>query len=203
MSDRMSTASGDPVPSGLKVSQRPPKHLPGAAERAGRIERDVEVRQQRPAVLIEEDVRRFDVAVEDAPVMRVRQRLGQASADPAHRLDEVARIQELALAQRRGIKRRRVLAQAVDTLDDGPAAPFDRQPSGQGLNETLERRPRHVLHAQKSKVPLPVHDFREDVDDVVVLQACQGPRLRAPVRRNLERHLALERDLPGQVHPGK
>ncbi len=101
----------------------------GAAER-GRVrgvalggERGVEVGEERPAESVQEHVGRFDVAVQDAVVVGMGQRLGHARPEPAHRLHEVAAGQVLALAQGRRVQRHRAGVDGVEHVHDRAPAP--------------------------------------------------------------------------------
>ncbi len=160
-----------------------------------RCERQVEIGQQGPAELIHQNVRRLDVAVQNTLVVSIIQGLGQAGPDPADGLNEVRLRQKLTVAQGGGVKRGGMNAQGIDHLEDGTSAPGAPR---QGLNDPFQRRTRHVLHAQQAPIPLPIHLFGKDADDMVVLQAGQNARFAAPQRRHLQGYEPIQGELPGQ-----
>src|SRR5947199_189090 len=84
--------------------------------------------RRRPAIMIEQDVGRLDVAMENAPTMSMGQRLGHTRADPADRLDEIAFRQLLPIAQSGQVEHRLMTRQVVDRVEDGLAAPLMTRP---------------------------------------------------------------------------
>jgi hypothetical protein len=165
--------------------------------------RQVEVQEHGHAVAGDQDVRRLDVAVQDPPVVRVLQRLGQAGAPPGDRPGErpgpqghppgrpthpvpLGRTEPVQGRDQRGPRRGAGVLEAR---------------LGQDLGQ---RDPAEVGHAQQVQPRGRVDPVRVDRDDVRMLQ----PRQRLRLARADPRHLQCDgpvRQLPllRQEDPGE
>jgi hypothetical protein len=165
--------------------------------------RQVEVQEHRLAVARDQDVRGLDVEVDEAPVVGVLERIGQARPDPADRL-HVRRLRQV-LPERPaerllGRQRHRGAVERVEDLR--PRAVRDRD-RGELDEQPRERRAAEVGHAHHPEVAVGEDLLEIERDDVHVLQPCERQVLVVVSdRHDLQDHEAVgERVLAGEVGP--
>jgi hypothetical protein len=124
--------------------------------------------------------------------MGVVERLGHAGAEPTHGLKIVRFREQLAITQCRRVKHRGVLTVAIDRVQYGLAAPARSILFVQRLDDPFECCARHVLHAEHALVSRRIDGLRKNLDDVIVFEAGQRPRLAAAVGRDFQRDLPIE-----------
>ncbi len=166
-------------PLGRHVAQRA-KNVAGVGQRLGLfgIDRQPEVSDPYRAAAVEQDVRRLDVAMDHALSVSIREGLGHLLADPGR--------PETVLLRRRGISHARAVRRAFF---------FENLVKTAAVDE---------LHHVEMPALMLAH--AEDRDDVGVVQPSRRPRLAAKagqtatLRKQLERHVSIERSLVGLVH---
>ena len=137
MSERSSTASGGVVAAGIERVEMFGRHVgeraadKGAADlglgRIGqRVDGQVEVEQHGRSVAGQQDIRRLQIAVEQAARMGMLEPIGQAGHDPHRGLDGRGAVQELA-------RRLVVIAFCCSRVLAGATAAG--RPSGPGASE--------------------------------------------------------------------
>jgi hypothetical protein len=147
--------------------------------------RQVEVQQHRPPVGRDQDVRRLDVAVQHAVLVRVLQGLGQPRADPGDRV-AVRQGRQRRLGPRRGLARLGRLARLERRQDLQDLGPGHRRAHPGLVEQSRQRHPAEIRHAQQMQPRGRVDAVREDRHDVRVLEPGQGLRLVAAAARHLQ-----------------
>jgi hypothetical protein len=177
------------------------------------VARQVEIEEHGAAVGGEQHVARLEVAVADAAVVDVGQRVGQLHAELHDPLDVSKPVQ-----QRPGVGQGVLLRRLVGTHTRPGDGTEDCGRTGQRRRRVRPSVPRRlqvahdgeqggvaqVGHADHGQAGLPVHPGGMHGDDVGVVEPAQGPALAGAPPRHLEDDQAVaDVRLPGQEHLGE
>src|SRR5205807_4709495 len=122
--------------------------------------------EQRPAVAVQQDVRRLDVTVQDAARVRESERLGELRPEPANNFPERQSPQGFAVVGRGRVEADIAGAQSVDGRDERIAG-LGSALLVKVLDQVGQRRTRDVLKAEAVLARLWIDELGVDLDDVV------------------------------------
>ena len=166
------------------------------------LKRQVEINEQRAAILVEHDIARLDIAMDHPTTVGVIQGFCQACSDPADGFDPVESGQQFAVSHGGRVECRRPFDEAIEGVQQFLPASLGGEISGQLIEHRLQGRAGYVLHAQQAGAAVEGR-LGEDLHDVLVFQPRHLAAFPPLPRGDFQGHLAFQRNLPGKIYVPK